>query len=86
MAGATKGSVDGVNGRTRKGSPKTGWDTFNSNSYISGLLQSFGYRVPEISVPAPGWRKPVPSFLFTTSFASDAALRGFGGSTFETDI
>gem|GEM_PF-6710147 len=52
-----------------------GWDEFNSNSYVSGLLRSLGYRLPIVTVSAPGYRKPLPNFVFTTSFASSEQLR-----------
>jgi len=51
------------------------WDEFNSNGYISGLLATFGYPAPTPTVSVPGWTKPVPGFVFTTAFASNAALQ-----------
>lgn len=51
------------------------WDEFNSNSYISGLLQSFGYAPPTPGANAPGYSKPVPAFVYTTAFSSTADLK-----------
>ncbi len=51
------------------------WDEFNSNSYISGLLGSFGYAAPSPGATAPGHSKPIPAFVFTTTFSSTAELR-----------
>lgn len=51
------------------------WDEFNSNSYISGLLGSFRYAAPSSGATAPGYSKPVPAFVFTTSFSSTAELK-----------
>jgi hypothetical protein len=50
------------------------WDEYNSNSYVSGLLNSFGYTPPAPGANAPGYTKPIPGFVFTTSFSSTAAL------------
>ncbi|MBI2927421.1 MAG: RHS repeat-associated core domain-containing protein [Verrucomicrobia bacterium] len=52
-----------------------GWDEFNSNSYISGLLASFGYTLPQPGAYVPGYEKPVPSFVFTKLFPSTRALK-----------
>lgn len=52
-----------------------GWDEFNSNSYISGLLTSFGYATPAPNGPAPGYEKPVPTFVFTQHFLSTRELK-----------
>ncbi len=51
------------------------WDEFNSNSYVSGLLTSFGYTPPSPGDDAPGYSKPVPDFVFTKTFSSTAALK-----------
>ncbi len=52
------------------------WDEFNSNSYVSGILNTFSYTPPPSSgANTPGYDKPVPSFVFTMSFANTAALR-----------
>ena len=51
------------------------WDEFNSNSYVSGLFISFRYTIPAPGVKAPGYSKPVPSFVFTTTFSSTAELK-----------
>lgn len=51
------------------------WDEFNSNSYISGLLNSFGYTPPAPGATVPGYNKPIPTFVFTTVFSSTADLK-----------
>ncbi len=51
------------------------WNEFNSNSYISGLLGSFGYAAPSPGATAPGYSKPIPAFVFTTTFSSTAELK-----------
>lgn len=40
--------------------PRPGTDGYNSNSFISGLLQSVGAEVPELNNRVPGFEKPVP--------------------------
>ena len=55
-----------------------GWDEYNSNSYISGLLKWLGYSIPPSGFPdnkIPGYKKPVPSFVYETSFPNDWALK-----------
>jgi hypothetical protein len=44
------------------------WDEFNSNSYISGLLGSFGYAAPSPGATAPGYDKPIPAFVLPRRF------------------
>lgn len=51
------------------------WDEFNSNSYVSGLLGSFGYSAPSSGATAPGYSKPIPAFIFTTTFSSTSQLK-----------
>ncbi len=51
------------------------WDEYNSNSYVSGLLNSFGYTPPPPGASAPGYSKPVPNFVFTMKFSSTSALK-----------
>jgi len=42
-----------------------GKDTFNSNSYVSGILQAAGIDTSKINVPsAPGFDKPLPKEAF----------------------
>jgi hypothetical protein len=40
--------------------PEAKNDAFNSNSYISGLLQAIGLDAPELKSNVPGYNKPVP--------------------------
>ncbi len=42
-------------------------DSYNSNSYTSGLLNSTGLNAPAINVNVPGYTKPVPADYFTTT-------------------
>jgi RHS repeat-associated protein len=51
------------------------WDEFNSNSYISGLLTSFGIAVPPSGGSTPGYSKPIPSFVYTSVFQDTSALK-----------
>jgi len=51
------------------------WYYFNSNSYVSGLLASFGYSAPPPGGSAPGYTKPVPGFVFTATFSSTSQLK-----------
>lgn len=51
------------------------WNQFNSNSYVSGILGSFGFSKPQPGGIAPGYSKPVPNFVFKMVFSSDEALR-----------
>jgi RHS repeat-associated protein len=51
------------------------WDEYNSNSYISGLLGSFGYSAPASGASTPGYSKPVPAFVFTKSFSTTDELK-----------
>ena len=39
-------------------------ETYNSNSYISGLLGAAGYVKPEMPREVPGWEKPLPKESF----------------------
>lgn len=42
-----------------------GIDTFNSNSYVSGLLEAAGVDISGLDVPdAPGFDKPIPAERF----------------------
>ncbi|MCO5053797.1 MAG: hypothetical protein M9920_16085 [Verrucomicrobiae bacterium] len=56
-----------------------GWDQFNSNSYVSGLMLSFfpthPITFPRPTNPVPGFSKPLPSFVFTQAFPSTDALK-----------
>ena len=44
--------------------PDTGDDSYNSNSYTKGLLDSVGLRIPKPNYNVPGYGKPVPSKYF----------------------
>lgn len=44
--------------------PRAGTDGYNSNSFVSGLLQAVGADVPELTNPVPGFEKPVPTEHF----------------------
>jgi len=52
-----------------------GWEEFNSNGYISGLLSFLGYigKKPK-GGNLPGWNKPVPKAFFTTSYYNNAGV------------
>jgi hypothetical protein len=39
-------------------------DFYNSNSYFTGIGQAAGLPIPQISVQAPGYNKPVPPSYF----------------------
>jgi RHS repeat-associated protein len=51
------------------------WDDFNSNSFVSGFLKATKYNVPTVSVSVPGYRKPVPSFIFQIPFSNTRMLK-----------
>ena len=49
-------------------------DGFNSNSYVSGLLEAAGVAPPVLPVSTPGYDRPVPR----ASFAPNGAGQGGG--------
>jgi YD repeat-containing protein len=54
-----------------------GWDEYNSNSYISGLLGWLHLPVPPSGFShrkIPGYSKPIPSFVYEKIFFNDNEL------------
>ncbi len=42
------------------------WGGYNSNSYVSGVIQQGGGIPPDVpGYPLPGWSRPLPDFYFT---------------------
>ena len=39
-------------------------NSYNSNSYFTGIGQAAGLPIPQITIQAPGYNKPVPQFYF----------------------
>lgn len=54
-----------------------GWNEFNSNGYISGLLHflNFASSRPNYSRSMPGWYKSVPDAIFEKIFTSDEEVK-----------
>lgn len=44
--------------------PSEKGDSYNSNSYVSGLLRASGVTTPELDPSVPGYDKPVPQEEF----------------------
>ncbi|ACG74298.1 hypothetical protein AnaeK_3077 [Anaeromyxobacter sp. K] len=52
-----------------------GRESYNSNSYVSGLLNAAGAQVAPPPVSAPGWDRPLPASYFGVQKADDSAWR-----------
>jgi hypothetical protein len=53
-----------------------GWNEFNSNGYIRGLLRSLKYSESGPNGGTmPGWTKPIPSAFFEVSYTTDDQVK-----------
>jgi hypothetical protein len=66
-----------------------GWNEYNSNGYIRGLLGYLGFSAYNPGGTLPGWSKPIPVQLFRTSYNSDAQVKellNIKDNIFETSV
>jgi hypothetical protein len=67
-----------------------GWNEFNSNGYISGLLKSMTYSVSSpVGGFLPGWTKQINEALFRVDYTTDDQVKqllGVKGSVYQPSV